>query len=94
MKTLQEIARNSFLTEDELAKLEKLILAKGEYSPETVREELDWFCCRLGMNDYYFRTTPLDITADHIQALKAAEIIATVGEKKSVQINLSTEQVD
>ncbi|MEM3453491.1 MAG: hypothetical protein QW835_07715, partial [Candidatus Hadarchaeum sp.] len=94
MKTLQEIAHNSFLSEGELAKLEKLILAKGEYSPETVREELDWFCSRLGMNEYYFRTTPLEVMADHIQAIKAAEIIATVGEKKSVQIDLSTEQAE
>jgi glutamate dehydrogenase len=94
MKSLQEIARHSFLNEDQLARLEKLILARGEYSPETVREELDWFCSRLGMNEYYFRTTPLEVMADHIQAIKAAEIIATVGEKKSVQIDLSTEQED
>ncbi|MCX7973538.1 MAG: NAD-glutamate dehydrogenase [Candidatus Aminicenantes bacterium] len=92
MKSLKEIASHSILTEEQLAKLEKLILAKGEYSPETVREELDWFCTKLGMNDYYFRTTPLETMADHIQAIKAAEIIATIGEKKSITIDLSTEQ--
>ncbi len=94
MKSLQEIAQNSFLKEEQLAELEKLILAKGEYSPETVREELDWFCTQLGLNEYYFRTTPLEVMADHVQAIKAAEIMATVGEKKSVQINLSTEQAE
>lgn len=92
MKSLKEIASRSVLTEEQLSKLEQLILAKGEYSPETVREELDWFCSKLGMNDYYFRTTPLETMADHIQAIKAAEIIATIGEKKAVTIDLSTEQ--
>ncbi len=94
MKTLAEIASRSVLTEKQLAQLEKLILEKGQYSPETVREEVDWFCSRLGMNEYYFRTTPLKTMADHIQAIKAAEIIATIGEKKSVRIDLSTEQED
>jgi glutamate dehydrogenase len=92
MKSLKEIAAHSPLSEEQLAQLEKIILEKGEYSPETVREELDWFCSRLGMNEYYFRTTPLATMANHIQAVKAAEIIATIGEKKSVRIDLSTEE--
>ncbi len=92
MISLTEIARRSPLSEAELARLEKIIQEKGEYSTETIREELDWFCSKLGMNEYYFRTTPLETMADHIQAVKAAEIIATIGEKKSVRIDLSTEQ--
>jgi len=91
MKSLKEIASQSVLSEDKLRKLEKLILRHGPYTPEAIREELDWFCTGLGMNDYYFRTTPLETIADHIQALKAAEVIATIKEEKSIRIDLITE---
>lgn len=91
MKSLKEIAAKSVLSESQLRKLEQLILSQGPYTQESVREELDWFCAGLGMNDYYFRTTPLETIASHIQAIKAAEIMASIKEEKSVQIDLATE---
>ncbi len=91
MKSLKEIAARSVLTESQLERLEKLILSQGPYTQEAVREELNWFCAGLGMNDYYFRTTPLKTIANHIQAIKAAEIIATIKEEKAVQVDLATE---
>ncbi|MEW5900192.1 MAG: NAD-glutamate dehydrogenase domain-containing protein, partial [Acidobacteriota bacterium] len=94
MKSLKEIAAKSVLTEEQLRKLEQIIIKQGPYTQEAVREELDWFCAGLGMNDYYFRTTPLDRIADHIRAIKAAEIIATIKEEKVVKIDLATEHAD
>jgi glutamate dehydrogenase len=94
MKSLKDIAAKSVLNESQLAKLEKIILAQGPYTREAVREELDWFCAGLGMNDYYFRTTPLRQIADHIRAIKAAEIIATIKEEKVVKVDLATEHVN
>ena len=91
MKSLKEIAAKSVLSEARLRKLEQIILRQGPYTPKAVREELDWFCAGLGMNDYYFRTTPLKTIANHIQAIKAAEIIATIKQEKSVKIDLATE---
>ena len=91
MRSLQEIAAKSVLTESQLVKLERIILSQGPYTPEAVREELGWFCAGLGMNDYYFRTTPLPTIANHIRAIKAAEIIATIKEEKVVQVDLATE---
>lgn len=91
MKSLKEIAAKSFFSEKQLAKLEKIILGRGPYTREAVREELDWFCAGLGMDDYYFRTTPLETMANHIRAVKAAEIIATIKEEKVVQVDLATE---
>ena len=91
MRSLKEIAARSVLTEKQLEKLEKVILGQGPYTREAVREELDWFCAGLGMNDYYFRTTPLRTMADHIRAIKAAEIIATIKEEKVVRVDLATE---
>jgi glutamate dehydrogenase len=91
MKTLKEIAAHSVLTENQLKKLEKIVLSQGPYTSEAVREELDWFCAGLGMNDYYFRTTPLQTIADHIRAVKAAEIIATIKQEKVFKVDLATE---
>ena len=91
MKSLKVIAANSVLTERQLEKLEDLILKQGPYTREAVREELDWYCAGLGMNEYYFRTTPLRTIADHIRAVKAAEIIATIKEEKVVTVDLATE---
>jgi glutamate dehydrogenase len=91
MKSLKDIAARSVLTEDQLKKLEKIILSQGPYTQEAVREELDWYCAGLGMNDYYFRTTPLRTIANHIRAIKAAEIIATIKEEKVVTVDLATE---
>jgi glutamate dehydrogenase len=91
MKSLKEIAAHSVLGEPQLKKLEKIILSQGPYTQEAVREELDWFCAGLGMNDYYFRTTPLQTIADHIRAIKAAEIIATIKQEKTFKVDLATE---
>jgi glutamate dehydrogenase len=91
MKSLKEIAVHSVLTEKQLKKLEQIILTQGPYTREAVREELDWFCAGLGMNDYYFRTTPLQSIADHIRAIKAAEIIATIKQEKTFKVDLATE---
>jgi glutamate dehydrogenase len=91
MKSLKDIAAKSVLTEAQLQKLEKIILNQGPYTREVVRQELDWYCAGLGMNDYYFRTTPLGQIADHIRAIKAAEIIATIKEEKVIKIDLASE---
>src|SRR4030042_285996 len=91
MRSLQEMAAKSVLTESQLVKLERIILSQGPYTPEAVREELGWFCAGLGMNDYYFRTTPLETIANHVRAIKAAEIIATIKKEKVVQVDLATE---
>jgi glutamate dehydrogenase len=94
MKSLKEIATRSVLTEEQLRKLEHIILSQGPYTKEAVREELDWYCAGLGMNDYYFRTTPLGTIANHVRAVKAAEIIATIKEEKVVKIDLATEHAN
>lgn len=92
MKTLKQIAKSSVLTEEQLGEIERAILEKGHYTPRAVREEIDWFCTRLGMNDYYFRTTPLKTVANHIEALKAAEIMASIQQEKVLEIDLGTER--
>ncbi len=91
MKTLKQIAEISVLTEEQLKKIEKLILDDRFYPETTVREELDAFCTGLGMSDFYFRSTPIETIACHIEALRAAEIMATLRREKVVNIDFQTE---
>jgi len=91
MKTLREIAESSALKEGQLQQIEEIILSHGHYTQLAVRDELDWFCTGIGMSDFYFRTTPLETIASHVEALKAAEIMTTVRNEKIVQIDLGTE---
>ena len=58
MKTLQEIACKAVLNEAQIRKIEEMILGHGRYTQTAVREELNWFCAGLVMNDFYFKTTP------------------------------------
>ncbi len=92
MKTLKEIAVQSVLTEKELEKIEGIILSHGSYTPEAVRQEIEWFCTGLVMSEYYFKSTPLETIANQIEALRAAEIITRVTQEKVVKIDLGTER--
>lgn len=92
MKSLKQIAARSSLIEDQLRKIEAIILSHDHYAKAAVREEIDWFCTGLGMNEYYFRTTPVETIANHIEAVKAAEIMASVQKEKVLKIDLATER--
>jgi glutamate dehydrogenase len=92
MKTIKEIAARSVLSEKDLEKIEAIILGHGSYTPEAVRQELEWFCTGLVMSDYYFKTTPLETIANHIEALRAAEIITKVSQEKVIKVDLGTER--
>ena len=91
MKTLQEIACKAVLSEAQIRKVEELILAHGRYTQTAVREELNWFCAGMAMNDTYFKTTPVDTIAKHLEALMAAEIMATAKQEKLIKVDFSTE---
>ena len=92
MKSLRQIAGKSCLNVGQLRKIEDIIISHGHYSKQAVREELEWYCSKLGMPDYYFQTTPLQTIANHIEAVKAAEIMATVQKEKVLKIDLATER--
>jgi len=91
MKTFQEISCKAVLNEAQIRKIEDLILAHGRFTQAAIRQELDWFCAGLVMNEEYFKTTPVETIAKHIEALMAAEIMATVKQEKIVKIDFSTE---
>ena len=76
LPTLPEIARSSPLSIAQLKDIEDLILKRGNFSRERTRRELAWFCRDLGIDDYYFKYTPLRAIAKHIEFFRATRIIA------------------
>jgi glutamate dehydrogenase len=94
MKTLKQIAANSVFTENQMRKLEALMLEDNFYPEACVREEIDLFFTGLGMSESYFMATPVETIARHIEALRAAEIMATLRGEKAIRIDFMTEYVD
>jgi len=94
MKTLKQIAAESVFTENQLKKLEALILEDNFYPEACVREEVDLFLTGLGLSPSYFMATPIETIARHIEALRAAEIMATLRGEKVLRIDFMTEHED
>ena len=94
MKTLKQIAELSVFTENQLKKLEALILEDNFYPEACVREEMELFVTGLGISEAYFMTTPFETIARHIEALRAAEIMATLRGEKAIRIDYMTEHAD
>ncbi|HVP89600.1 MAG TPA: NAD-glutamate dehydrogenase domain-containing protein [Terriglobales bacterium] len=91
MKTLRQIAAESVFTENQLKKLEALVLEDNFYPESCVREEIDLFLTGLGLSPSYFMATPLETIARHIEALRAAEIMAALRGEKVLRIEFTTE---
>lgn len=94
MKSLRDIAKKTVLSQAQLKEIEDIILSHGHYAKSTVRAEIEWFCTGLGMDAYYFQTTPLKTIASHIEAVKSAAIMASLQKKTALQIDLATEHKD
>ncbi len=91
MKTLEEIAGGGPLGRDQLAFIETRLTASGNFAQARIRKELGWFCTELGIDRYYFETTPLELIARHVESLRAAEIIAK-NSGGSVDLQLASER--
>jgi len=94
MKNLRDIAKKTVLRQAQLKEIEDIILSHGHYAKSTVRAEVEWFSTGLGMDAYYFQTTPLKTIASHIEAIKSAAIMASLQKKTALQIDLATEHKD
>jgi glutamate dehydrogenase len=94
MKDLKDIAKKTVLSQGQLKEIEEIILSHGHYAKSTVRAEIEWFSTGLGLDAYYFQTTPLKTIASHIEAVKSAAIMASLQKKTALQIDLATEHKD
>ena len=91
MSDLTDLARTSPLSAADLQYIETTLNATGVFTGETVREQIEWFVRDLGINDYYFRTTPVDEIARQILALGASELVSRHGGD-GVTIQLVSEE--
>ncbi|HRD01515.1 MAG TPA: NAD-glutamate dehydrogenase [Candidatus Saccharicenans sp.] len=94
MKSWKEMTEKTGLSEDQLQKIEAIILKDNYFPAELVRQEMQTFCTSLGLPQQYFRSVPLETIAGHIEALQASEILATVRGEKTVKIDLVNESAE
>ncbi|MDD8020295.1 MAG: NAD-glutamate dehydrogenase [Acidobacteriota bacterium] len=94
MKSWKEMSEKSGLSENQLKKLEAIILKDNYFPADSVRQEIETFCTDLGLSDLYFKSLPLETIARHLEALRAGEILAMVREEKTVSLDLATESSD
>jgi len=79
MKSLNDIAAKSILSLEQLVRIEEYLVNTGYMTSEKSRQEMERFILDMGIDEYYFRTTPeLDI-ARHLLSLSASELISTHG---------------
>jgi len=93
MQTLEDIAQNGPLNLEQLKFIETTLLANGNFTLERIRKEIAWFCLELGIDQYYFDTTPLELIARHIESQRAAEMIA-INSGGTLDLQLASERPD
>jgi glutamate dehydrogenase len=94
MDILQDASQKTGLPIDDLKKIEAHILKNGNFMPDRVRNGLCDFCCKIGMVSYYFKTTPLETIARHIESVLAAEVVAINRGRDKLDVDFVSEQED
>ena len=79
MKSLREIAKKSSLSLDDLVAIEEAILQTGYMTHEKALAEIEHFAVELGLDDYYFRTTPVEEMVKHLIAISASGLVSKYG---------------
>ncbi len=79
MKSLRDIESRSHLTLEDLVKLEEAVLDMGFMTREKALEEIERFTVGLGIDEYYFKTTPIDEMVQHLIATTASELMSRYG---------------
>lgn len=79
MKGLKDIAKKSSLSLDDLVTMEEAILQTGYMTHEKALEEIQHFAVDLGLDDYYFKTTPIEEMVKHLIAISASGLVSKYG---------------
>ncbi|MFC1744665.1 NAD-glutamate dehydrogenase domain-containing protein [Candidatus Riflebacteria bacterium] len=93
-KSLFDISKNCPLDFEALEKIENELLKRGNLSPDTARTELDWFCTKLGIHEYYLKNTPFKEVALHIEMIHAAGIIFDASSDAKSYIDIKSEDLE
>jgi glutamate dehydrogenase len=81
------------LSQEQVEKLEQLVLATGYFSKEKTQELSHWFLYELGIDPYYFSVTAVEEIAGHLIAIGASRLAAQAGGE-GVGIELKNERED
>ncbi len=92
MDIFEEASKTTGLSVQSLKKIEKIILSKGNFSTDRITRGLYNFFCKIGMVRYYFKTTPIETIASHIESILAAEVIALNQGSKQLDVDFVSEQ--
>jgi glutamate dehydrogenase len=76
MDRITEASKSCGLSVEELNEITNILVTRGNFSQERIENELYTFCCKIGMVQHYFKTTPIQTIANHIESITAAEIIS------------------
>jgi len=93
MNSLEHIAEKSCLSAEQLSAIEAAILETGFMTQKKAREEIERFVLNLGINDYYFKNTPVGEITRHLIATCASELASQYGSR-SMGVELITEETD
>jgi glutamate dehydrogenase len=92
LPSISQIAQHSQLSVGQLQEIKELILDRGNFTEERVMREIAWFCLKLGIAEYYFKYTPIENIARHIESLRATRIISENSGGQPVTIQFVSEQ--
>ncbi|MBN1901673.1 hypothetical protein JW926_10160, partial [Candidatus Sumerlaeota bacterium] len=88
----KELARMNGLKEEDIRKVENLLVKRGNLTKEAIHKKINRFFGSLGIGEYYFQTTPIPVIARHIESLRAAEIIAENSKSPDVDVDIRSER--
>lgn len=86
--TFKEIASYCGLSAKDIESIYDMISQRHIYLDEHIIEEMKWFFVEIGINDYYFKTTPVEVIADHLDCMVSAK---RIGAKTKDGIDLNIE---
>ncbi|KAI0279618.1 NADH-dependent glutamate dehydrogenase [Russula aff. rugulosa BPL654] len=79
--------------EEQRAKVQENVAAKGFIPRELVVNEVQWFYAHLGIDDTYFRNESIEVISDHIIALFGAKVLAYTKHDPS-KLVIDLERID
>ena len=90
--SISRIARRSHLSAGQIQEIKRILLERGNFTEERIMREIAWFCLELGIAGYYFKYTPIEDIARHIESLRATRIISENSGGQPVAIQFASEQ--
>lgn len=89
-ESLPKIAQRAKLDLQDIETVCEHLQREGKYTESMIIDEMSWFFTSLGLDRFYFETTPPQIIAQHIESLFAGKLLAKAGQE---QVNQSWETI-